>query len=77
LEALLVNHSGAPLTTRGSRYCLTKIISKASLTRKIHPHMLRHTCSTDLLNNGADMRTGQELLGNASLSATQIYTHVT
>ncbi|EAE6151549.1 tyrosine recombinase XerC [Listeria monocytogenes] len=76
-DALLVNHYGDPLTTRGIRYCLTKIISKASLTRKIHPHMLRHTFATDLLNNGADMRTVQELLGHASLSSTQIYTHVT
>ncbi|EFS00282.1 tyrosine recombinase XerC [Listeria seeligeri] len=76
-DSLLINHYGEPLTTRGIRYCLTKIISKASLTRKIHPHMLRHTFATDLLNNGADMRTVQELLGHASLSSTQIYTHVT
>ncbi len=74
---LLVNHYGDPLTARGIRYALTKVIEKASLTRKIHPHMLRHTFATDLLNNGADMRTVQELLGHASLSSTQIYTHVT
>nr|WP_099221386.1 tyrosine recombinase XerC [Listeria costaricensis] len=76
-DVLLVNHYGDPLTTRGIRYCLTKIIDEAALTRKIHPHMLRHTFATDLLNNGADMRTVQELLGHASLSSTQIYTHVT
>lgn len=74
---LLINHYGDPLTARGIRYALTKVIEKASLTRKIHPHMLRHTFATDLLNNGADMRTVQELLGHASLSSTQIYTHVT
>ncbi|MBC1491368.1 tyrosine recombinase XerC [Listeria booriae] len=74
---LLVNHYGDPLTPRGIRYCLSKVIEKAALTRKIHPHMLRHTFATDLLNNGADMRTVQELLGHASLSSTQIYTHVT
>nr|WP_239254812.1 tyrosine recombinase XerC [Listeria ilorinensis] len=76
-DVLLVNHYGDPLTTRGIRYCLTKIIDEAALTRKIYPHMLRHTFATDLLNNGADMRTVQELLGHASLSSTQIYTHVT
>ncbi|EMG27347.1 integrase/recombinase XerC [Listeria fleischmannii subsp. fleischmannii LU2006-1] len=76
-DFLLINHYGDPLTPRGIRYILTKIIEKAALTRKIHPHMLRHTFATDLLNNGADMRTVQELLGHASLSSTQIYTHVT
>lgn len=74
---LLVNHRGAPLTARGVRYILKSIIEKSSLTTDIHPHMLRHTFATHLLNNGADMRTVQELLGHASLSSTQIYTHVT
>ncbi|AQY50986.1 tyrosine recombinase XerC [Listeria weihenstephanensis] len=76
-QSLLINHYGDPLTARGIRYCLSRVIEKAALTRKIHPHMLRHTFATDLLNNGADMRTVQELLGHASLSSTQIYTHVT
>jgi integrase/recombinase XerC len=74
---LLVNHRGGALSSRGVRLILNKIIEKASLTGKIHPHMLRHTFATHLLNNGADLRTVQELLGHAQLSSTQLYTHVT
>lgn len=74
---LFVNFRGGPLTTGGIRYILTGLMDKASLSGKIHPHMLRHTFATHLLNNGADMRTVQELLGHASLSSTQMYTHVT
>lgn len=74
---VFVNHYGDPITTTGIEYVLNQIIKKSSLTAKIHPHMLRHTFATHLLNNGADLRTVQELLGHASLSTTQIYTHVT
>lgn len=74
---VFVNHLGDPLTTNGVRYILEKLILESGLTLKIHPHMLRHTFATHLLNNGADMRTVQELLGHVSLSSTQIYTHVT
>lgn len=73
---LLVNHRGGALTQRGIRLILNKMIEKASLTGKIHPHMLRHTFATHLLNNGADLRTVQELLGHSQLSSTQVYTHV-
>ncbi len=75
--SLFVNHRGGPLTTRGIRHILQKLVKDASLNYKIHPHMLRHTFATHLLNNGADMRTVQELLGHADLSSTQVYTHVT
>lgn len=76
-DYLLVNHRGGQLTTAGVRYILKQLIQQSALTTDIHPHMLRHTFATHLLNNGADMRTVQELLGHVSLSSTQIYTHVT
>lgn len=76
-DVVFVNHYGDPITPTGIEYILNQIIKNSSLTAKIHPHMLRHTFATHLLNNGADLRTVQELLGHASLSTTQIYTHVT
>jgi integrase/recombinase XerC len=76
-DYLLVNFRGGPLTTRGLRTVLNSILEKSSLNGKIHPHKLRHSFATHLLNNGADMRTVQELLGHTNLSSTQIYTHVT
>ncbi|MDT2816380.1 tyrosine recombinase XerC [Vagococcus lutrae] len=74
---LFVNAKGQPLTTNGVRYIYKELVKKTTLTSDIHPHMLRHTFATHLLNNGADMRTVQELLGHESLSSTQIYAHVT
>ncbi len=76
-EFVFVNHYGDQITSTGIEYVLKKVIQKSSLDADIHPHMLRHTFATHLLNNGADMRTVQELLGHASLSSTQIYAHVT
>lgn len=74
---LFVNMRGGVLTDAGVRYILNEMIDKAALHTKIYPHMLRHTFATHLLNNGADLRTVQELLGHAQLSSTQVYTHVT
>ena len=74
---LFVNFRGGPLTDRGIREILNKLIEKSALTGKIHPHKLRHTFATHMMSNGADMRTVQELLGHAFLSSTQVYTHVT
>lgn len=76
-DFVFVNRLGDHITATGIEYALNQIIRKSSLDSSIHPHMLRHTFATHLLNNGADMRTVQELLGHANLSTTQIYAHVT
>lgn len=76
-DYLFINHHGNQITQNGIQYVLTELIKKSSLTNNISPHMLRHTFATHLLNNGADIRTVQELLGHKSLSSTQVYTHVT
>lgn len=74
---LFFNQRGKPLATGGIEYVLKKLGKQAGLTQNISAHMFRHTYATDLLNNGADLRTVQQLLGHSSLSTTQIYTHVT
>lgn len=76
-NVVFLNARGKPLTTRGVRVVLKKIVEKAALSIHLHPHMLRHTFATHMLNEGADLRTVQELLGHENLSSTQIYTHVT
>lgn len=76
-DIVFLNARGRPITTRGIHYVLEKMIKKTSLTVRIHPHKFRHTFATHLLNEGADLRTVQELLGHENLSTTQIYTHVT
>ncbi|WP_212925035.1 tyrosine recombinase XerC [Oceanobacillus sp. J11TS1] len=75
-ENVFLNARGNPITTRGIRTILNKIVEKASLNIQVHPHKLRHTFATHMLNEGADLRSVQELLGHESLSSTQIYTHV-
>jgi integrase/recombinase XerC len=74
---VFINAHGGQITAAGVTYLLNQIIKRSTLTTDIHPHMLRHTFATHLLNNGADLRSVQELLGHSSLSTTQIYTHVT
>lgn len=74
---VFVNQHGRPLTARGIEYILDQLVQKTSLTSGIHPHMLRHSFATHMLDHGADLRSVQELLGHASLSTTQIYTHMT
>ncbi|WP_080876314.1 tyrosine recombinase XerC [Oceanobacillus timonensis] len=75
-ENVFLNARGNPITTRGIRTVLDKIVEKASINIHVHPHKLRHTFATHMLNEGADLRSVQELLGHESLSSTQIYTHV-
>ena len=76
-EYLFPNKFGKPLTTRTIENIVRKYTEKKEIKSKVTPHTLRHTYATDLLNNGADIRSVGELLGHESLSTTQIYTHVT
>ena len=75
--ALFLNAQGERLTTRGLEYILDVIEEKTGLYVGLHPHILRHSFATHLLENGADLRVIQELLGHESINATQVYTHVT
>lgn len=76
-DYLFLSDKGKPLTAAQVRTILNRLVEKHGLNLSIHPHKLRHTFATHLLNNGADMRSVQELLGHVDLSSTQIYTHVT
>ena len=74
--ALFLNRFGSRLTTRAVEQNLMKLCDKASVTTHLNPHKLRHSFATELLQGGADLRSVQEMLGHASLAATQIYTHL-
>ncbi|MBI4296059.1 MAG: tyrosine recombinase XerD [Chloroflexi bacterium] len=76
-NALFINRYGQRLGARRVQKDLGKYAKIAGIGKPVHPHMLRHTFATHLLDGGADLRVVQELLGHASLSSTQIYTHVT
>ncbi|MBD3948422.1 tyrosine recombinase XerC [Tuanshanicoccus lijuaniae] len=73
---LFISEKGLPLKSYEVRNILESLKQAAGLTVSIYPHKLRHTFATHLLNNGADMRSVQEMLGHENLSSTQIYTHL-
>ncbi|MDR1108144.1 MAG: tyrosine-type recombinase/integrase [Spirochaetaceae bacterium] len=75
-DRLFVNRKGGPLSIPGIRWIITKYAERSGLDKNIHPHALRHSFATHLVNSGCDVRLVQELLGHASLSTTQRYTHV-
>lgn len=75
-DYVFVNKDGNGLTPRGVANIIDRILKRGGMEYSISPHVLRHTFATHLLNNGADLKTVQELLGHSNLSSTQIYTHI-
>lgn len=75
--AVFVSQRGLPLSARGAQFLLSRYSDQSGTGRRISPHALRHSFATTLVSRGADVRVVQELLGHASISTTQRYTHIT
>ena len=75
-ESLFLNNHGKEMTRQGFFLIIKKIAKEKGIEKNITPHMLRHSFATHLLNNGADLRTIQEMLGHENLTTTQIYTNI-
>lgn len=75
-DNFFVSQIGAPITSRAIENIVNKVATDAQVNYEVHPHMIRHTFATHLLDNGADLRMVQELLGHENISTTQIYTHL-
>ena len=76
IRNVFINYKGTALTPRGVRKIINSVIDNCAINKHVSPHMIRHSFATSLLNNGADLRIVQELLGHENLQTTQIYTHV-
>jgi len=75
-DRLFISLKGGPISVPGVRWIISKYAERSGLGKNIHPHSLRHSFATHLMNSGCDVRVVQELLGHASISTTQRYTHV-
>lgn len=75
-DKLFLNNHGKPITRNGFNFLLNKLLKEKGIDKEITPHTLRHSFATHMLDNGADLRTIQELLGHSDIVTTRIYTHV-
>lgn len=75
-DYIFINYNGKRMSRQGFTKILKEIVDKSGIKKEISPHVLRHSFATHLLNNGADLRIIQELLGHENISTTEIYSHI-